>query len=163
MKIKYNLLHKEKDTKARYGTLETNYGTFETPMFMPVGTQATVKTLSPEEWQQFEEIRQGIAATGAALATLGPFGFSGTTAATTSSSSRFLPWVARNVANWWKNAPEPAKQWFRQALRAEAKTFDKAILANDVSGLQTILSNPSLIRAMAQPSSQIWKSLMKPI
>ena len=49
MKIKYNLLKKEKDTKARYGTLETNYGTFETPMFMPVGTKATVKMLTPDE------------------------------------------------------------------------------------------------------------------
>ena len=49
MKIKYNLLKTEKNTKARLGTIETNYGTYETPMFMPVGTQATVKTLSPEE------------------------------------------------------------------------------------------------------------------
>ena len=49
MKIKYNLLHEEKDTKVRLGTIETNYGTVETPMFMPVGTQATVKTLTPEE------------------------------------------------------------------------------------------------------------------
>ena len=49
MKIKYNLLHEEKDTKASLGTIETNYGTVETPMFMPVGTQATVKTLTPEE------------------------------------------------------------------------------------------------------------------
>src|SRR5574344_1876429 len=49
MKVKYTLIKKDKKTNARYGTLETNYGTFETPMFMPVGTQATVKTLSPEE------------------------------------------------------------------------------------------------------------------
>jgi len=49
MKIKYNLIHKEENTEARYGTLETNYGTFETPMFMPVGTLANVKTLTPEE------------------------------------------------------------------------------------------------------------------
>ena len=49
MKIKYNLLHKEKSTKARYGTVETNYGTYETPMFMPVGTKATVKMLTPDE------------------------------------------------------------------------------------------------------------------
>lgn len=49
MKIKWNLIKKEKNTKARLGTIETNYGTFETPMFMPVGTKATVKTLSPEE------------------------------------------------------------------------------------------------------------------
>lgn len=47
MKIKYQLLHR--DGKARYGTLSTNYGTFQTPMFMPVGTQATVKTLDPME------------------------------------------------------------------------------------------------------------------
>ena len=49
MKIKYNLLKEEKDTMARLGTIETNYGTYETPMFMPVGTEATVKTLSVEE------------------------------------------------------------------------------------------------------------------
>lgn len=49
MKIKYHLEKKEKNTNARFGKIETNHGTFETPMFMPVGTQATVKTLSPEE------------------------------------------------------------------------------------------------------------------
>ena len=49
MKIKYHLEKKEKNTNARLGKIETNYGTYDTPMFMPVGTQATVKTLSPEE------------------------------------------------------------------------------------------------------------------
>ena len=49
MKIKYHLEKKEKNTNARLGKIETNHGTYETPMFMPVGTQATVKTLSPEE------------------------------------------------------------------------------------------------------------------
>lgn len=49
MKIKYNLLHKDKFTNARYGKIETNYGVVETPMFMPVGTRATVKMLTPEE------------------------------------------------------------------------------------------------------------------
>ena len=49
MKVKYNLLKNEKNTKARLGKLETNYGIVDTPMFMPVGTQATVKTLAPEE------------------------------------------------------------------------------------------------------------------
>ena len=48
-KIKYTLLKKEKDTRARLGTLKTNYGEYTTPMFMSVGTQATVKTLAPEE------------------------------------------------------------------------------------------------------------------
>ena len=52
MKIKYNLLKKEKHTNARRGSIETNYGTYDTPMFMPVGTQATVKTLSPEELKE---------------------------------------------------------------------------------------------------------------
>lgn len=47
MKIKYELKHK--DDRARYGVLHTNRGSFETPMFMPVGTQATVKLLTPEE------------------------------------------------------------------------------------------------------------------
>ena len=42
-KIKYTLEKKEKNTKARLGKLKTNYGTFDTPMFMPVGTKATVK------------------------------------------------------------------------------------------------------------------------
>ena len=52
MKIKYTLLHKDFNTNARYGTIETNYGTYETPMFMPVGTKATVKMLTPEELYQ---------------------------------------------------------------------------------------------------------------
>ena len=47
MKIKYELL--KTDGKARLGLIHTNHGTVKTPMFMPVGTQATVKTLSPEE------------------------------------------------------------------------------------------------------------------
>ena len=49
MKIKYGLIKKEKNTDARYGILKTNYGEYETPMFMPVGTLANVKTLTPEE------------------------------------------------------------------------------------------------------------------
>ena len=47
MKIKYEL--KKKDKRARYGILHTNYGSYETPMFMPVGTLANVKTLTVEE------------------------------------------------------------------------------------------------------------------
>ena len=57
MKIKYNLLKNEKNTQARLGTIETNYGTFETPMFMPVGTEATVKTLCVEE---LKDVKAGI-------------------------------------------------------------------------------------------------------
>ena len=57
MKVHYDLIKKEKNTKARLGIVHTNYGDYETPMFMPVGTQATVKTLSPEE---LKEVNSGI-------------------------------------------------------------------------------------------------------
>lgn len=50
--IKYRLIKTEKHTGARLGEIETPHGTFSTPMFMPVGTQATVKTQSPEELKQ---------------------------------------------------------------------------------------------------------------
>ncbi len=43
------ILHIDKQTGARYGILHTPHGDVEVPMFMPVGTLATVKTLSPEE------------------------------------------------------------------------------------------------------------------
>ena len=49
MIVKYNLIKTEKNTKARLGHIETNYGEFDTPMFMPVGTKATVKMLTPDE------------------------------------------------------------------------------------------------------------------
>ncbi len=49
MKLEFELLKKEKHTNARLGQIKYNGQTYETPMFMPVGTQATVKTLSPEE------------------------------------------------------------------------------------------------------------------
>ncbi len=48
-KMMYECIKKEKNTKARLGKVKTNYGTFDTPMFMPVGTRATIKGLSPEE------------------------------------------------------------------------------------------------------------------
>ena len=47
--VNYHLIKKEKHTGARLGKLETPNGTYETPMFMPVGTQATVKAMTPEE------------------------------------------------------------------------------------------------------------------
>lgn len=43
------ILKKDTRTRARLGKLHTPHGCIETPVFMPVGTQATVKTLSPEE------------------------------------------------------------------------------------------------------------------
>ena len=52
MRANYELIKTEKNTKARLGIIHTNYGDYETPMFMPVGTQATVKTMSPEELKE---------------------------------------------------------------------------------------------------------------
>lgn len=57
MAVRYELIKVCKQSGARLGRLHTPHGTFETPMFMPVGTQATVKTMSPEE---LEEIGSGI-------------------------------------------------------------------------------------------------------
>ena len=39
----------KRDGMAKRGRLTTVHGTIETPVFMPVGTQATVKSMSPEE------------------------------------------------------------------------------------------------------------------
>ena len=47
--IRYELIKEEKYTGARLGILHTPHGSYETPMYMPVGTLATVKGLSPEE------------------------------------------------------------------------------------------------------------------
>lgn len=50
--IKYELIKKDKKTGARLGRLHTPHGIIETPIFMPVGTQATVKSMSPEELKE---------------------------------------------------------------------------------------------------------------
>jgi queuine tRNA-ribosyltransferase len=47
--FKFELIKTDSETKARAGKLTTPHGTFDTPHFMPVGTQATVKTLSSED------------------------------------------------------------------------------------------------------------------
>src|SRR5690625_101146 len=49
MPIKYELIKTCKQTGARLGKVHTPHGSIDTPMFMPVGTLATVKTMSPEE------------------------------------------------------------------------------------------------------------------
>ena len=55
--IEIEILHKDKNCNARYGLLKTPHGTVELPMFMPVGTLATVKSLSPKE---LREIHSGV-------------------------------------------------------------------------------------------------------
>ena len=47
--IRYELIKTCKQTGARLGIVHTPHGSFETPVFMPVGTLATVKTMSPED------------------------------------------------------------------------------------------------------------------
>ncbi|MBQ3762929.1 MAG: tRNA guanosine(34) transglycosylase Tgt [Clostridia bacterium] len=47
--FEFELLHICKQTGARRGRLHTPHGVIETPVYMPVGTQASVKTVSPEE------------------------------------------------------------------------------------------------------------------
>ena len=55
--ISLEILHQDKNSSARYGILHTPHGDVELPMFMPVGTQATVKCLSPE---QVKDLGSGI-------------------------------------------------------------------------------------------------------
>ncbi|PWA10733.1 tRNA guanosine(34) transglycosylase Tgt [Pueribacillus theae] len=50
--IQYELIKTCKQSGARLGRLHTPHGTIETPIFMPVGTLATVKTMSPEELEE---------------------------------------------------------------------------------------------------------------
>ena len=47
--VTYELIKKDKKTGARRGVLHTPHGDIQTPVFMPVGTQATVKAMKPEE------------------------------------------------------------------------------------------------------------------
>src|SRR5271157_2985230 len=49
MPIKFEILAEDKATRARAGLLHTPHGVIETPVFMPVGTQGTVKGLSPRD------------------------------------------------------------------------------------------------------------------
>ena len=56
--IWYELLHECKQTGARRGRIHTPHGIIETPVFMPVGTQATVKSMTPEELK--EEVKAQI-------------------------------------------------------------------------------------------------------
>ena len=56
--ITYEFLHECKQTGARRGVVHTPHGDIQTPIFMPVGTQATVKSLTPEELK--EEVKAQI-------------------------------------------------------------------------------------------------------
>ncbi len=49
MKFSFDILHKDPDSYARCGRMKTNHGDIDTPVFMPVGTSATVKALLTDE------------------------------------------------------------------------------------------------------------------
>ena len=50
--ITYELVKADAKTGARAGIIHTPHGSFPTPIFMPVGTQASVKGVSPEELKE---------------------------------------------------------------------------------------------------------------
>jgi queuine tRNA-ribosyltransferase len=50
--MKFEILTKDATTRARRGRLHTGHGVIETPVFMPVGTQATVKAMTPDQLRQ---------------------------------------------------------------------------------------------------------------
>ncbi len=50
--VTYELLHIDKNSGARRGVVHTPHGDIQTPVFMPVGTQATVKSMTPEELKE---------------------------------------------------------------------------------------------------------------
>ncbi|MCF6092751.1 tRNA guanosine(34) transglycosylase Tgt [Microaerobacter geothermalis] len=52
MAIRYELIKTCKQTGARLGRLHTPHGVVDTPVFMPVGTQASVKAMGPEELKE---------------------------------------------------------------------------------------------------------------
>ena len=56
--ITYELLHVDKNSGARRGVIHTPHGDIQTPIFMPVGTQAAVKGVSPKELK--EEVKAQI-------------------------------------------------------------------------------------------------------
>ncbi|MBI3270860.1 MAG: tRNA guanosine(34) transglycosylase Tgt [Planctomycetes bacterium] len=50
--LSFELLARDAGSRARAGRVTTAHGAFETPAFMPVGTHATVKTLSPRDLRE---------------------------------------------------------------------------------------------------------------
>src|SRR5687768_8601686 len=52
MKPKFEIKQKDKRTKARAGVIKTPHGDIQTPAFLPVGTQGSVKSLNPRELKE---------------------------------------------------------------------------------------------------------------
>jgi len=52
MSPKFQIIQKDKKSKARAGIISTSHGNIETPAFVPVGTQGTVKAVGPRELRE---------------------------------------------------------------------------------------------------------------
>lgn len=50
--VRFRLIKRDEATEGRLGVFETSHGPFRTPVFMPVGTQGTVKAMTPEELRE---------------------------------------------------------------------------------------------------------------
>ena len=50
--LSFSIIKKSKESNGRVGIIRTKHGDIETPVFMPVGTRATVKAMSPEELEK---------------------------------------------------------------------------------------------------------------
>ena len=50
--VRFEIVKRDVSSQARRGRLQTAHGVVETPVFMPVGTQATVKAMSPLEMEE---------------------------------------------------------------------------------------------------------------
>jgi hypothetical protein len=50
----FTLIHQDKHSGARAGVIHTDHGDIETPIFMPVGTQATVKSIDQDDLRALE-------------------------------------------------------------------------------------------------------------
>src|SRR4029077_11049723 len=50
----FELIAQDRESKARRGRLTTAHGVLDTPAFMPVGTQGSVKGVSPQELRELE-------------------------------------------------------------------------------------------------------------
>ena len=52
--MQFRILHQSNTSRARLGEIITSHGRFETPVFMPVGTQGSVKALSPQDLENLD-------------------------------------------------------------------------------------------------------------
>ncbi|HDY76285.1 MAG TPA: tRNA guanosine(34) transglycosylase Tgt, partial [Candidatus Marinimicrobia bacterium] len=47
--MQFKIHHEDEKSSARAGEIKTDHGTVPTPVFMPIGTRASVKAISPDE------------------------------------------------------------------------------------------------------------------